>query len=96
MLHHELQQHIQERAQGKFGALDVKRTQRKQGRKEQTTAKHVDPASLTLLPGIFTTNCGTPLPQLPLDEVQKDARGVAFATPADVQRFFGRWQTDQS
>lgn len=33
------------------------------------------------------TNCGTALPQLQLDEVQKDARGVAFATPADVQRF---------
>ena len=27
------------------------------------------------------------MPQLQLEDVQKDARGVAFATPADVQRF---------
>ena len=87
VLHHELQQHIQERAQGKFGALDAKRTQKKASKKESALSKYVDPASLTLPHGIFMTNCGTALPQLQLDEVQKDARGVAFATPADVQRF---------
>eukprot|EP00435_Cladocopium_sp_Y103_P050608 s158_g15.t1 len=87
VLHHELQVHIQERAQGKFGAVDVKRRSKKAGRSEPAQPRHVDPASLVLPAGLFITNCGTPLPQLQIEDVQKDARGVAFATASDAQHF---------
>ena len=47
----------------------------------------LDPTSLLLPPGVFTTNCGTALPQLSIDEVQQDARGIAFASVQDAQHF---------
>lgn len=84
--HHELQNHIKDRASSKYGAVDIKKP-RKQGRTEPIVSKQLDPTSLLLPPGIFTTNCGTALPQLQLEDVQKDARGVAFATAADVQHY---------
>eukprot|EP00435_Cladocopium_sp_Y103_P031561 s1432_g8.t1 len=85
--HHELQQHIQDRAQSKFGAVDQKKPTKKPGRKESVLSKYLDPASLLLPPDLFITNCGSVLPQLQLEEVQKDARGVAFASPEAVQHF---------
>ena len=73
--HHELQNHIKDRASSKYGAVDIKKP-RKQGRTEPIVSKQLDPTSLLLPPGIFTTNCGTALPQLQLEDVQKDARGL--------------------
>ena len=85
--HEELQTHIQERAQSRFGAVDIKKPKQKPGRRESGDSAQLDPASLLLPHGVFVTNCGTDLPQLSIDEVQKDARGVAFATASDAQRF---------
>ena len=85
--HHELQQHIQDRAQSKFGAVDQKKPARKSTRPEPALYKYLDPASLILPPDLFVTNCGSVLPQLQLDDVQKDARGVAFASPEAVQHY---------
>ena len=85
--HHELQQHIQDRAQTKFGAVDQKKPAKKASRREPVLSRYLDPASLLLPPDLFITNCGSVLPQLQLDEVQKDARGIAFASPDAVQHF---------
>eukprot|EP00435_Cladocopium_sp_Y103_P015513 s1799_g3.t2 len=85
--HQELQLHIQERAQSKFGAVDLKKPRKQPARREQTQPKHLDPASLVLPPGLFTTNCGTALPQLAIGDVQRDSRGVAFASVQEAQHF---------
>eukprot|EP00435_Cladocopium_sp_Y103_P033577 s1936_g8.t1 len=84
--HHELQNHIKDRATSKFGAVDIKKP-KKQGKPLVAVSRQLDPSSLTLPVGLFTTNCGTALPQLQLEEVQKDARGVAFASASDAQNF---------
>ena len=47
----------------------------------------LDPASLMLPAGVFTTNDGTALAQIGITEVQKNARGIAFGTYQDVQPF---------
>ena len=62
--HQELQTHIQERAQSKFGAVGLRKPRKKQVRREPTLPKNLDPARLLLPPGLFTTNCGTALRQL--------------------------------
>eukprot|EP00438_Fugacium_kawagutii_P018120 Skav206111 [mRNA] locus=scaffold3597:185169:189815:+ [translate_table: standard] len=85
--YHELQHHIQERAQQKFGAHDMKKKGRKQGKPQSVTSRQLDPASLVLPPGLFHTNDGAVLPQLQLEDVQKDARGVAFSSALDAQHF---------
>ena len=85
--HHGLQQHIQDRAQSKFGAVDQKKLAKKSTRPEPALSKYLDPASLILPPDLFVTNCGSVLPQLHLDEVQKYAPGVAFASPEAVQHY---------
>eukprot|EP00438_Fugacium_kawagutii_P008234 Skav226253 [mRNA] locus=scaffold2708:51960:56991:- [translate_table: standard] len=85
--YHELQNHIQERAQSKFGAHDMKKKGRKPAKQHAVSLKHIDPTSLLLPPGLFHTNDGATLPQLNLEDVAKDARGVAFASAADVQHF---------
>lgn len=84
--HQELQAHIQERSQSKFG-VDIKKPKSKLPRKEPAKPMQLDPSSLLLPPGVFTTNCGTPLQQLTIDEVQRDARGIAFASVQEAQPF---------
>ena len=39
---------------------------------------------------VFATNCGTPLSQLPLSGVAKNARGVAFATAAEAHKYMAK------
>ena len=87
--HHELQLHIQERGQAKFGAsLDMKKgRQGKQQRKVTSVAQSIDPLTLQLMPNLFSTNDGTALQQLTMSQVQKDARGIAFTSPSEAQPF---------
>ena len=87
--HSELQEHIQQRAKSKFGA-DVDQP-RPKGSKVQKSAPAVasmlDPDSLNLLPGIFVSNDGSSVDQIPLSDVQKNSEGVAFASLAEAKPF---------
>ena len=64
--HHELQSHIKDIANSKFGAVDVKKP-KKQEPQDPVASKQLDPTSLILPSGIFQTNCGAALPQLQLE-----------------------------
>lgn len=87
--HAELQEHIKHRASTRFGA-DADQT-RPKGHKQQRSAPAVatllDPSSLNLLPGIFVSNDGTSVDQIAIQEVQKNVRGVAFASIAEAKPF---------
>ena len=64
----------------KFG-IDIKRTKKsKDSKGTAVDASQIDTSNLTLPVGIFATNDGSALSQIPLASVQKDARGVAFAS----------------
>eukprot|EP00438_Fugacium_kawagutii_P001787 Skav235966 [mRNA] locus=scaffold592:118205:122734:+ [translate_table: standard] len=88
--HEELQAHIQERATGRFGAdVDMRKPRGKKDRKPPApqTVRLLDPSMLVLPAGVFASNDNTPLPQLQLAEVQKNARGIAFAGVGDIAHF---------
>eukprot|EP00435_Cladocopium_sp_Y103_P062051 s232_g23.t1 len=86
--HDELQAHIKDRATTKYGAqLDIKRARKQKESKSVPVSQHVDPTNLVLPAGLFATNCGTPLPQLSLSGVVKNARGIAFATASDAMQY---------
>lgn len=87
--HSELQDHIQARATTRFG-VDVDQP-RPKGSKQRKSAPAVsallDPSSLNIMPGVFVANDGTSVDQIPLTGVQKNARGVAFASIAEAKPF---------
>ena len=87
--HTELQQHIKDRAQQNYGvSLDQKKSKKaKETKSRPPTIQHIDPDSLVLPPGVLITNSGEPLPQIPLATVQKDAKGIAFATASDASPY---------
>eukprot|EP00438_Fugacium_kawagutii_P020260 Skav218155 [mRNA] locus=scaffold4591:37336:49156:+ [translate_table: standard] len=89
VLQDELQTHIRERATSDYGVgLDIKRTkQQRQSKKMQVSTPVIDPSSLTMPPEVFVTSTGDVVSQIPLDAVCKNAAGVAFARPPDVQQF---------
>lgn len=89
ILHAELQEHIQQRASSKFGASvdQTKPKARKAQKPAPAVASMLDPASLNLLPGIFVTNEGAAVDQIPLSDVQKNSKGVAFASLAEAKPF---------
>ena len=84
--HSELQQHIKDKAQQQHGvALDQKKNKKNKDAKPRIPAvQQLDPGSLKLPPGVLITCTGEPLPQIPLTAVQKDAKGVAFASAQDA------------
>ena len=84
----ELQQYIQERSQKDYGVFDVKRKKhQKEQRKQPFATQSIDPASLLMPTDLFVTNSDEAVPQIALEAVCKNARGVAFALPQDVQQF---------
>eukprot|EP00435_Cladocopium_sp_Y103_P049906 s1629_g15.t1 len=86
--HDELQAHIKDSATAKFGArLDIKRSNKHKEPKRVPAPHQIDPANLTLPPRFFVTNCGTPLSQLTLSGVVKNACGIAFATASDAMQY---------
>lgn len=87
--HPELQAHIKERATADFGAkADVRKGRKaKQQKPVVPAAAQIDPFNLQLPPNMFAANDGTSLPQLSLEQVVKNARGVAFASPSDIHQF---------
>ena len=97
--HAELQQHIQDRAQTKFGAdLDIRKKKTGKQRFSEKAQVHIDPASLTIPAGTFVNNAGNALPQLHIADVQKDAQGIAFCTAAEAKPFLadGRFITGEA
>ena len=86
--HEELQNHIRDRSHSQFGAqLDSKKGKRAKDPKKAINVDQLDPASLTLPAGLFSTNDNTPLSQIQISDVQKNARGIAFGTFQDVKPF---------
>eukprot|EP00438_Fugacium_kawagutii_P011669 Skav222265 [mRNA] locus=scaffold2459:8971:29084:+ [translate_table: standard] len=86
--HAELQDHIKDRARSKFGAdLDTRRPKKSKDTRKPIEAQQIDPAQLQLPKDVFTTNDGSSLQQISLAQVQKNARGIAFAAPQDVMQF---------
>ena len=87
--HQELQKHIQAQSQNKFGhGINIKKPKKLRDQKRsKVDADHIDPANLALPSGLFITNDRQEVNQISLDQVLKDARGVAFAKEADVQQF---------
>ncbi len=87
--HSELQDHIQQRAKSKFGA-EVDQAKPKGSKAKQPSpavATLLDPASLNILPGIFVANDGSSVDQIPIADVQKNSKGVAFASLAEAKPF---------
>eukprot|EP00438_Fugacium_kawagutii_P032762 Skav206031 [mRNA] locus=scaffold1314:405963:416245:+ [translate_table: standard] len=88
--HEELQEHISRRAREGFGAaVDIQKPRARKERKgpAPSAVQLLDPSQLALPPAMFQSNDQVALPQLTLQEVQKNARGVAFAGPADAAHF---------
>lgn len=86
--HDELQNHIRDRSHHQFGIeSDSKKGKRSKESKKLAQPTQLDPGSLMLPAGVFATNDGTPLAQIGLAEVQKNARGIAFGTYQDAQPF---------
>ena len=86
--HEELQIHIRDRSHQQFGIeSDSKKGRRSKEAKKPALPAQLDPASLMLPAGVFTTNDGTALAQIGITEAQKNARGIAFGTYQDVQPF---------
>ena len=86
--HEELQIHIRDRSQGQFGVeSDSKKGRRSKEPKKTVQSLQLDPNSLTLPNGVFITNDNTPVAQINISEVQKNARGIAFGSYQDVQPF---------
>ena len=87
--HAELQTHIQEKAQSKFGAdLDMRPPKGQKSKIRNNRAPvQIDPNSLSIPAGVFVNNSGDVLQQLQISEVQKDAQGVAFATFEQAKPF---------
>jgi hypothetical protein len=86
--HAELQEHIKERTSSKFGAqVDIKWPRKEKKPKAAAATYQIEPSNLMLAAEVFATNCGTPLSQLPLSGVVKNARGVAFATAAEAHKY---------
>ena len=84
----ELQAHIQAKAATKFGAQVNNAWAKKQKQvKAGRMPLQVDPRQLQLPPGSFVSSGGTPLGQLDFDEVQAQATGVCFCTPAQARPF---------
>ena len=88
--HQELQQHIKEKAESRYGAdVDIKRSKKQREHKITAPAvtKMLDPSSLVLPKDVFVSNQGINVPQISLQDVQKNAVGIAFATPQDGLHF---------
>lgn len=88
--HQELQQHIKSKAESRYGAdVDIKRSKKQRENKVAAPAvvKMLDPSALMLPKDVFVSNQGTSVPQIPLQEVQKNGVGIAFAAPQDVLHF---------
>lgn len=86
--HAELQEHIQHRATTKYGAqVDVQRPRKQKDKSSSSTSHQIDPNNLVLPAEVFVTNCGTPVTQVPLAGVVKNARGVAFATASEAYQY---------
>ena len=85
----ELQAHVEQRAQTKFGT-EVPRAKAKKSKviKRPTQAPlHIDPAQLRLSPGSFVATSGAPLCQLSFEEVKAQATGICFCTVAQALPF---------
>ena len=88
--HQELQQHIKWKAESRFGAdVDIKRSKKQRDNKTATPAvtKMLDPSALMLPKDVFVSNQGVSVPQISLQDVQKNGVGIAFATPQDALHF---------
>ena len=88
--HQELQQHIKEKAESRYGAdVDIKRSKKQREHKTAAPAvtKMLDPSALVLPKDVFVSNQGVNVPQISLQEVQKNGVGIAFATPQDGLHF---------
>ena len=90
VLHSELQEVIQRKAQDRFGTSVVQPKQKKQAKaKARSKAQplQVDAQQLQLVAGSFVSSQGAPLGQLSLAEVQAQATGVCFCSPAQAAPF---------
>ncbi|CAE7859765.1 unnamed protein product, partial [Symbiodinium necroappetens] len=85
----ELEMHIEQRAQERFGTEVPRAKAKKQKQVKRTfpAPLHVDPLQLQLAPGSFTSQSGTPLAQLSYQEVQSQATGICFVTQAQAAPF---------
>lgn len=83
----ELQTFIDAQANAKFGlSAQKKPTADKQAPKETTPLQSVlDAHSLQLKEGFFVDEAGTDVPQISLDGIQANARGIALANAVDVK-----------
>ena len=85
----ELQAHIEQKAQTRFGTEVKQPRVKKQRASRALTAAplHVDPDSLLLSPGSFISKSGNPLGQLSFAEVQACATGVCFCSVGQAMPF---------
>ncbi|CAE7466734.1 unnamed protein product [Symbiodinium sp. CCMP2592] len=85
----ELQAHVEQRAQTKFGT-EIPKAKAKKSKvsKRPTQAPlHIDPAQLRLSPGSFAATSGSPLGQLSFEEVKAQATGICFCSVAQALPF---------
>ena len=90
----ELQQHIERKAQTRFGTeVPRPRTKKHKPSKPAISAPlHIDPLQLQLSPGSFVSKAGAPLGQLSFEDVGAQATGVCFCTVAQAQPYIAHAQ----
>ena len=88
----ELQAHIEQRAQTRYGTEIPRPKAKKQkaARTNHPAPLHVDPTTLQLVPGSFLTKAGSPLGQLSFAEVQAGATGICFCSSAQAAPFLAQ------
>ena len=83
---HELAAYIDQQANQRFGA-ELKSKKEKSQKKPTKTEVQLDPKHLTLLPGHFKDSSHDNVPQIALEQVQTEARGIAVVTRQEAQPF---------
>eukprot|EP00435_Cladocopium_sp_Y103_P037958 s173_g10.t1 len=88
----ELNEYITHKASSKHGAqISSKKKATRSQFKADAKSWNLDPRQLALHPKHFVDNEGDSVPQITLDEVTADARGLAICTAAEAQPYM--WET---
>ena len=91
----ELQEHIELRATQSFGTTvpHAKRKKQAHSSRESHHPLRLDPATLQMAPGSFSSTQGEPLSQLSFAEVQQHATGICFCSPQQVAPFLSNFKS---
>ncbi|CAK9024918.1 unnamed protein product [Durusdinium trenchii] len=84
---HELAAYIEQQANKRFGAELKSKKEKSSIKKPKIADIQLDPKLLTLIAGHFKDSSGDSVPQILLEQVQSEARGIAVVSRQEAQPF---------